>query len=281
MLHPQHIHADLESQSKTPKCPIGDKTPEQYSFTADVECKYSCNGDKAPRAKTISKYFNPGDEGMIPGDGYDEKSSPMFASFTSLFMNWSTNVCMQAGVAACGSLEKVDSADFSSISSGTWKLSEKPTCEQNKKILYSPYDSQFKLNREGKKESLSATNNPVVIPLGVYIPFDQPNEKSTCKNPIKGKVCFGDCILYDEKHPKVVTPFTLMTKESPVFNQDESVCADSLFAAYSKLHLSKSVAEAICQNFFITTLSQPRTSGSSCAAFRGTADCSAFVASFH
>lgn len=284
MLSPHHIHSQIAKEAgSSANCEKSvDNSLVEHSFTAEIECNYRCSGDKKPSFEKVSKFFNPDDEGLRQGDGYDKQKTPLMSSFTGVFVNWSTQVCLNESVVKCGSVEKVDSADFSSITSGNWKLSEKPTCEQNKKILYSPYDPQFKLNREHNKKFFSFLSNDSKksdSPTGKYIPFPEQGKKSSCKNIMKGKVCFGDCILYDDKNPKAPTPFTLMTKESPVFDQEEWLCADALFAAYSKTALSKNVAESICQNFFIKTLSEQRAQGSSCAAYRGSADCSAFISS--
>jgi hypothetical protein len=67
-----------------------------------------------------------------------------------------------------------------------------------------------------------------------------------------------------------------MDKESPG-NSEEEVCGDSLFKSFKGQSISAPVAESICQNFFSSSLVKKSIQGTSCAAFRGKANCSKFI----
>lgn len=271
MFHPHHLGKKLE-KSLNPKtkeiCNSETADLSKHAFNTEITCIYLCSGIKQKsNSITLSKNFNPAVEGMERGDGYGD-NYPLMASFTSIFTSWASNACLSAAMEKCGSLEKVENSEYSSISSGTWKMTEKPTCEQNKRDILSPYDPSFKLDR---KVVPSVPTKPVAT-----LELKQ-DPKAVCNRKLKGKVCFGDCIIYDDKNPKAPSPLTLMTKESPVFDQEEALCADDLEKKLSGKKFSKSVVESWCQIFYTQSLIQSHLTGSTCAAFRGTADCQYFV----
>jgi len=271
MFHAHHLGKKLDktlNQKSKAKCDSETEALSKHAFNAEISCVYQCSGKKQnSNSITVSKSFNPAVEGMSQGDGYGD-NYPLMASFTTIFTNWASSACLSAATEKCGSLEKVENSDYSSISSGTGKMSEKPTCEQNKRDILSPYDPSFKLDR--KPAPYVITKPEVRIDL-------KQDSKASCKNQLKGKVCFGDCIIYDEKNPKAPTPLTLMTKEIPVFDQEEIICADGLEKQLSGKKYSKSVVESLCQNFYTQSLTLSRLTGSTCAAFRGAADCQSLV----
>ena len=274
MFRPAQLAKNLEKSlgKKSPADCRVDPTLSKHSFSAEITCAYQCTNQKTLSKNTISNNFDPMEEGMRQGDGYDDHT-PVMASFTAIFMNWASKNCLNFASEKCGSIDKVEVSDFTNIASGTWKLTEKPSCEQNKSNIISPYDSDFKLTKAAPKTIQKSV-------LSHYFAFETQDKKAKCKNPIQGKVCFGDCFLYDDQNPNAHAPLTLMTKESPVFDQEETVCADPLVKELSLKPLSKSVVETICQNFYTQSLSQSKVIGSSCAAFRGSANCKDLINKF-
>src|ERR1700747_1792093 len=123
-MNPHHIHSTLAKQNKA-NCDLSPSL-EMHGFTADVECHYSCKGDSNSKTKKVSRYFSPTEMNMRAGDGY-APTAPLMSSFTTVFMNWTSETCLTESISSCGSLDKVENSDFASISSGNWKLTEKPT----------------------------------------------------------------------------------------------------------------------------------------------------------
>lgn len=272
MYHPKAIASQL-NQSKTHQCTdrfkIKPDDLSMYSFSATIDCQYQCKSDSAVQTVEISRYFNPESHQLQQGDGYVSKKHIHMASFSAVFFNWSTHQCLEQGIRKCGSLDRVKTADFKKISSGNWSIAEKPSCK-NDHIVFSPYDEQFKLNTS--KETIAIAQDAVLT-------IPRAEEKKDCQFPIKGKVCYGDCMMSDD-HPDNPTgryfPETLMTKESGGDSEYE-VCGDTLLDSFKDQTISPSVAESICQNYYMLSLVKKKEMGTSCSAFRGQANCSKFI----
>jgi hypothetical protein len=277
MYDPKFMYLNLHSKHPD-KCEAKqDDSLRTHSFVVELQCAYRCKKDLLNHAVSLSRKFDPDDHGLKRGNGYVPDKIPMMTSFTTVFFNWSTQECLEEGVRQCGSIEEVKSADFKSLKSGTWSISEKPTCQQNKRVVYSPFDRRYKLNTQNPSNdpNKSLPTSPVsLVKIPVGSPIDSSNQKSNpCNFIISGTICFGDCILLDESQP--YHPITMMTKESNVTNG--AVCGDSLVQAFQGKVLSESVADSICQNFFMNSLVKSGIEGTTCSAFRGQADCKSFV----
>ena len=271
MYHPKNIALNLK-KNKNHECDdrlkISSNDLSAYSFSSSIECKYQCKNDQRVQTVEISRYFDPQEQGLKPGDGYVTDSRILLSSFSTVFFNWTTKACIEEAIQKCGSIEKINTADFNKVTSGNWSLTEKPSCK-NDRVIYSPYDEQYKLNtsKESKKTEIKSV---LTIP--------QAEESKFCRFPIKGKVCFGDCILFDENNENIKRkrPLILMDKESPG-NSDYEVCGDSLLKSFKSQSMSASVADSICQNFYTNSLVKMKAEGTTCAAFRGQANCSSFI----
>jgi len=273
MYHPKAIASHLK-KNKNDECVNRFKsTPDNlsmYSFSASIECQYQCKNDPGVQTVEISRYFDPEEHELKQGDGYVTQKHIHMASFSAVFFNWSTKACIEEGIRKCGSIGKVNTADFKKISSGNWSITEKPSCK-NDHVVFSLFDEQFKLNTS--KESKQTATEPLLTIS------PQTEEKKSCRFPIKGEVCFGDCMLMEDDPENKTgrqSPETWMTKESGGFSKYE-VCGDSLYDSFKNQALSPSVAESICQNFYMNSLVKMKQMGTSCSAFRGKASCSGFI----
>ena len=94
-----------------------------------------------------------------------------------------------------------------------------------------------------------------------------------CKNPLKGTVCFGDCI--HDTGANTRWPLTLMTPDPGMSGFAEKVCADELLEVMRTLKPSSAVFERVCQDYFLQSLKLRKDQYLSCAAYRGTANCEA------
>lgn len=270
MYHPKNIALNLK-KDKNHECNDRYKTsPENlspYSFSTTIECQFRCKSDLKAQTMEVSRYFNPEKQGLKTGDGHVTEKRIFLSSFSTVFFNWSTTACIEEAIQKCGSIDRIKTADFKKISSGTWSTTEKPTCKNNR-VIFSPYDDQYKLN---KTKELTQTENKTKLTI------PDSEESQNCLFPIKGEICFGDCVLFDENNESATRrPLILMSKDSPGNEQNE-VCGDSLLKAFNGQSLSSAIANSICQNFYTSALVRKKAFGSTCAAFRGHADCSSFI----
>ena len=269
MFEPKHMYSNLHSKHQGRCDQYHDDSLSMHSFAVTMDCSYQCKKDAQTSSVTLSRYFDPDEHGLEKGDGYTKSSRPLMAGFSAVFFSWSTKECLEEGARKCGSIEELKSADFKTLSSGSWSISEKPTCKQNDRVLYSPYDPQFKLERA--KNKFQDAPGPLI-----QIPDETP--VAGCKFKIKGDLCFGDCLLIDDTNPVTPFPMTLMTKETPESGfSTKEVCGDPLVNAFQGKKLSAQVAESICQNYFMNSLVKAKVMGTSCSAFRGQANCKKLV----
>jgi hypothetical protein len=276
MYHPNNVFSKPHSNHQGNCDLYHDDSLSIHSFAVTMDCSYQCKKDSQIRSATLSRNFDPDQHGLKKGNGYSKNGRPLMTAFTSVFFNWSTQECIEEGIRQCGSIEEVSSADFKTLKSGNWSISEKPSCKQNDRVLYSPYDQRYKLEKSTSKGQ-SFAPSLIQIPDGTLM--DESNKKTTeCKTKIKGTVCYGDCILFDDSKPDSSPPSTMMTRETPESSfTNLVVCGDSLVDAFKGKALSESVAESICQNFYMSTLVKAKIDGTTCSAFRGQANCKSFV----
>ena len=244
----------------------------QYAFETVIRCEVSCTGNSNPVEKTVTRTFNPEEQGLMAGDGHHPPAYVMPSSLGSIVSAWAGRECLDLAEKHCSDLGSIKSSRFTSLTSGDWSITETPSCT-SKSLLRSPYDSRFKLAKKTLSGFLPGTNlksvHPQPLPPGAH------EEPAKCTTRISGKSCFGDCVL-TENDPGGKIPLTLMT-EQPYGTEDQSICADDLVKSFREKNPSPAAAEVLCREYFARRLLYIKATGTSCAAFRTDADCSQAV----
>lgn len=242
----------------------------QYSFDATLQCEFTCAGKSDSVETSVTRTFNPEEQGLMPGDGHHPPSFIAPSSLGSVFSAWAERECLNHAEKQCMKMSLIKTSKFKSATSGDWSMQEIPSCS-SKTLLRSPYDSRFKLARKSQSNLFlpSKTIHPQPLPPGTH------QEPSSCSTRITGKSCFGDCVLAkNESDGKI--PLTLMT-DQPYGTEDKSICADDLVKSWSDKKPSRSVAEILCREHFARQLLYIKSMGTSCAAFRTDPDCSQVI----
>lgn len=242
----------------------------KYAFEASIRCEYTCEGQAAPMASTVTGTFNPEEQGLMPGDGHHPPSFITPSSLGSIFSAWAERECLNQAEKKCSDLSRIKGSRFISASSGDWSMDEVPSCS-SKKIVRSPYDSKYKLARKSQTGLMlpSSSSHPQPLAPGTH------QEPVDCSTKITGKACFGDCVL-PESETEGKIPLTLMT-DHPYATEEKSICAVDLVKSFSEKKISQAAAQVLCREYFARRLLYTKSMGTSCAAFRFDADCSQVI----
>lgn len=251
-----------------------DEGMSKYSLQTSIECNIKCES-KSAYTKKISAIYNPVSDGLKPGNGYSEKYT-MLGSYGVSLSSWATRACMEEAAKECKSLSKVEETDFIDLSSGQWSMKQKLSCE-SKDFIYSPFDA--------KVGAILAPNQSMTSPLyrNIVPQYKKPGKNisipnsddisKTCKYKIIGKTCFGDCVAEDPSDHKNWR-LTLQTNEA-YGDSEEIICGDEFLVFLQKQNAKPQVAQKLCEEFFWMTLRDGgEFIGFTCAAVRGSVDCS-------
>ncbi len=242
----------------------------QYSFDATLQCEFTCDGKSDLVETSVTRTFNPEEQGLMPGDGHHPPSFIAPSSLGSVFSAWAERECLNHAEKQCLNLSLIKTSKFKSATSGDWSMQEIPSCS-SKTLVRSPYDSRFKLVRKSQSGLLlpAKSTHPQPLPPGIH------QEPSKCSTRIKGKSCFGDCVITENDSDGKV-PLTLMT-DHPYGTEDQNICADDLVKSYAEKKPTRAAAEILCREYFARRLLYIKSMGTSCAAFRTDADCSQVI----
>lgn len=240
----------------------------QYAFETTLQCQTTCDGKSNPVETTVIRTFNPEEQGLRPGDGYIAQTFITLSSFGSIFSAWAERECLNQAEKQCLDLSRVKDSRFKSASSGTWSMQETPSCA-SKGVIYSPYDSRFKLSKKSTLGGLFSSDFPKTS--GSV----KPARPAPCTTRITGHSCFGDCVLL-QNDPGGNIPLTLMTGE-PYGTDEKTLCADDLIRSIREKKPSPAAALILCREYFARQLLSSRSDGTTCAAFRADPDCSEFL----
>lgn len=245
-----------------------------------ITCQISCQG-KELKSYSIDESFLPQSLGLEPGNGSKGEGDIMWGSLSITLRSWSNEKCLEKAQSVCGGESKIEEANFDSLSSGEWKIKRFPGCHE-KEITISPFDESVKSKRvEGamkKVMDFAFPTTKVVEPFLTQIESStiklltdarQLNSKSEkCDKPIKGEICFGDCIDLSKSY----TLETLGTPE-PLGRDNVEVCGDQLSEFMKAKKLSASVKKTLCEDYFWNSI-KDQGMIRSCVALRGEVDCS-------
>jgi hypothetical protein len=194
--------------------------------------------------------------------------------------------CLDAAAAACGGLQHVRAFSFDGMQSGGWRMPPRISCNPGQPLFFSPYDPSMSgsLRRVKTHEStgIPVERSPDFAATGAM--DKKGGVIAGCAKPITVKVCFGDCLC----DPSALTECPrrgadeswaqVLGTSKPPGSRTITVCGDELAAQLGGAHmlsLSRDVLDYYCQDFAWRTIFSNRALGSTCAAYRGTVDCSA------
>jgi hypothetical protein len=238
-----------------------------------ISCSIHCENKKESKQK-LEASFLPAELGLTPGDGSSQRNT-IWRTLTVSLKSWSEELCLEEAVRQCQSLTQVKAVKVHEIASGQWKLNHFPGC-QEKTITPSPFDDRqgaLRLNQIAQPILSSTQLSSPRHELLTKIHALAKNSKITkCSKKITGQVCYGDCVDINAKE----TVETLGTPE-PLGSSEIVICGDELNSLYKDYTLSKAVKGQLCEGFFWQAVKNRQITGSSCAALRGTVDCSSLL----
>jgi hypothetical protein len=251
-------------------CEISGKVDSvsQYAFETNLQCQTTCEGQSNAVETTLIRTFNPEEQGLRPGDGYNAPTFITLSSFSSIFSTWAERECLNQAEKQCLELSRIKDSRFKSASSGTWSMQETPSC-RSKGVIYSPYDARFKLSKKSRPGVIFSSG------IARTSQMIKPVRPAPCSVRITGHSCFGDCVLL-QNGPSGNIPLTLMTGE-PYGTDQKIICADDLVHSIREKKPSPAAALVMCREYFARELLSSRSDGTTCAAFRADPDCSDFI----
>jgi hypothetical protein len=324
----------------------GDGGSDEY-FVPTMTCALKCRGG-SEESVTVTRIFRPRDHGLRPGDGSDGQGAP-WGGFTATLEAWSRFTCLEAASQACGSLARVEYANLTRITSGTWTVDQRvlcPTRRQARAIArnnrdpravlpdFAPVLSPFQAGSGAVRTGSPTDSEPPALPLpelgavltgppadptlrsvdtyeywqqravalgevpdsattprqirrhllaasGVattaeYVTKMQKDNRipppSPCRHVLRGRACFGDCLVYPENRPMVQY---LATNEIGLENVGElAVCGDNLADFFATHDLSRAAQDTYCEKFVTDSLVLGRSRAITCSSYRLRVDCS-------
>lgn len=266
------------NETKAPNC-LENELPLNEGISLDVSCRFNCKG-KPQQVERIRGAFIPSERGLFAGNG-SSAANPVWSSLGVSLKSWIQDICLEKSLASCQSYSNISEVDYESAESGDWKMTRFPGCDEQDS-LRSPFDDEIKASRLknlSKISMISSSNETYLLPgtnedialASVHFPSDkQSTPLKNCKKIIKGSLCYGDCVDLNSKQYFE----TLATKE-PLGRSDVEICGDDLFKVLEKKSLSSGVKKTICDSYFWNTLiHDQKNTYRSCAAIRGSVDCS-------
>jgi hypothetical protein len=285
--HICHSSDDLNDKDKT-KEPLS-KVNTDY-FNARIACEYKCKGEKNKYTE-VKDTFRPLELSLFEGDG-SSKEKILWRSLGITLTTWAEDNCYLMAKANCSD-DQIKKIKVNKITSGNWSWDAELNCSQ-KKIIYSPFDEQFKLDNLGfttyKPFETSITpsfnftlGNPQRADNNSMAEFFRTKSRSEimsyfeskeCKKPIKVHTCFGDCIWETDQKNKLWTE-TLATTE--YLGEDKfTICGDDLETNLQDRKASKAVRELKCKKYIWEYMRKTEMMGGSCAAIRFESNCHKF-----
>ncbi len=256
-------------------------------FNAQITCEFQCRNNKTV-SESIKDVFEPKKLSLYEGDGSSNEKI-MWRSLGITLSTWSQELCLNKAQKKCSSLKNVEKISVKKIKSGNWSFDGKLKCSSSKTV-YSPFDSQFKLDNQGlsaynpfemKFNQFESKTIKTVNNLSEYIgsrytekEVEKWIDAKSCSKAIKVKACFGDCV-WEEGADKNWRE-TLSTSE-PLGTDEYSICVDKILTKNSFKGLSKEVVQVKCEKIAWELIRKLEFSGASCAATRADYDCSALV----
>ena len=248
--------------------PTFEKNPKRSAFNANIKCSFSCKKNDKLIERSVNQIFDSKKNGMQIGDG------GLLASSTTTIIYWSQEICLNQAIVECGVLADVNSFEMKGMSSGEWIFDGKVTCGSEQKTILSPFDPLVKVDTSKNSQTLVAP-----IKKGVAFDWKKPfthnfsrgestKNKEVCSKYIKGIFCYGDCITLDQKISN-----ELLASPNPLGSDNIEVCADDLITATSKLALSQSVKQHLCETYFLAQLKKKGATGLTCASSRFEINC--------
>ena len=115
-------------------------------FTTTIECSIKC-ADRNESRTSLRRNFMPDQHGLAPGNGYSSES-PMLGGFALTLTGWGNRECIRAAENECGAFSKIESAQYSKMSSGPWSIDKQLSCDAKAGVVYSPYETGKQLERD-------------------------------------------------------------------------------------------------------------------------------------
>ena len=255
----------------------GEVKEYREAFISKIDCEYKCQGQKA-QSHMIEEIFRPNELSLSPGDG-SSSTATMWRSLGITINTFKKEQCFNFAKNEC---ENIESFKVKSISSGNWILDKDINCS-TKEVIYSPFDTKYKLQLPKNRRLSYADNTPFsFLDNSVDESTNKMSEffknqkeaqliidKKDCKKSIKVNTCFGDCV-WEEKSAKNGYVETISTP-NPLGEDSFSICVDNYT---SKIKASsKSVVNFKCEKFIWEFLRTSGMTGESCAALRFNHNC--------
>jgi hypothetical protein len=249
-------------------CKPGGEILSDDGLFIDVSCDFQCK-DLVPRVERMRGTFVPKKLGLFPGNGSTEENI-LWSSLGISLKIWSGKICLEKALLGCKTVQNIESYGIKELESGAWKMDKFPGCNE-KSIIVSPFNNSAGSNRV----------SPVVAKMpdeprtSQIIDFEEAElVKGECKNIIKAKMCFGDCLDMNRKDSEIVE--TISTTE-PLGSSELEICGDQLDERIKNLNLSPSVRHELCETYFWQSFLKLKDNlYKSCAAIRGATTCANF-----
>jgi hypothetical protein len=253
-------------------CKPGNEIPSDAGLFIDVSCDFQCKGS-VPRVERTKGAFLPNKLGLFPGNGSTTENI-MWSSLGISLKIWSEKICLEKAVLGCKSEDNIESYGMRELESGAWKMNKFPGCNETG-ITVSPFNNSTGSVRASELVAKMHYEPRVMQIIDIE---EEKQAEGSCKNMIKAKICFGDCLDLNRKDSEIVE--TISTSE-PLGSNDIEICGDKLDAKLKDLKLSASVRKQLCETYFWQTFMKPETDlrnnlYKSCAAIRGETTCDKF-----
>ena len=255
-------------------CESGNESLSDEGLFIDVSCDFKCRND-VPRVERVKGTFLPKKLGLFPGNGSSDQSIMWSALGVSLKI-WSQNICLEKAAIGCKNAQNIESYGMKELQSGAWKINKFPGCKE-KSILVSPFDNRagsVRVPNISAAISMPETSKTIDFEnSGLKFSLQSGKSMPECKNKIKAKLCFGDCVDLSTSDKEISE--TLGTPD-PLGSDDMEICGDELATKLQDLKLSISVRREICEAYFWQSFMKMDNTYKSCAAIRGETTCESF-----
>jgi hypothetical protein len=258
-------------------------------FKVNLKCAYACEQQPSVKEVTATSTFLPLRQKLIVGDGgvNPKQSLFMYGSMTARLSAWTGEVCMAAAEAACGGALQVATSEAKQARIGSQIFALPLGVRARHETVISPFvigqgtlpvdgDSNFVQQKSQIADAADQAAETAMQDKD-FGSLEKPEEQVRCHSKIPVTTAYGDCWLEDGTRP--LCP----AKPMGVVDKKEAFCADALENELKLEGLQSASISALttaCESYFSRLAAGRRFLGSSCAAFRGDTQCSAWAVDF-
>lgn len=242
---------------------------DEQSFSAGIKCQYKCKNKETEQSEVFDN-FSTSNFNMQRGDGN------LWASLTTTIHYWAQEECIHLAAVKCEGLDKIEDSQFTSISSGEWKMGNKLGCSKDQVPVFSPFESSQKIvSKDMSFKKLERNSDFLKLRQDWTKNFRYGSKASdfgdikNCNRVVDVTFCYGDCLaqIGNEEWKEY------LATNVPLGSDEFKFCADDLHQSIAEKGLSPSISTHLCETKILYQLKSSSALGLTCASSRISTNC--------